>query len=192
VPEGVEPADCTGHRHATFAVAVPDADGNLQRLDLGAPQDGQGHAYYQLGVAPRMTVAVHMHQAGPEAGSPELQVSQMHYESNDDCATVAESLHVIDVEASASRLEVAGKHAFKGTWTAQGADQVRVYLQVPATANGVCTWQWAGKEAASGLAHVVGNGESFLVLFGDPAPGNLALLQDGIPAPTGRPSPDCA
>jgi hypothetical protein len=186
----VDPAACTGHRHATFGVAIPDANGTLQRLDLAAPRTSQGRAYYQLGIAPRMTVAVHMHQNGPEAGDPEEQVSQMHYE-RDACATVAQSLHVLDVEASAARLQVGGLHAAKGNWTTDGEQAVRVYLQRPVTTDDACVWIWQAVDAAQGLAHVVGNGESFLALFGQPSEADLSALESGIPPPMGRPTTTC-
>lgn len=190
VPEGVDAADCVGHRHVTFAVAMPGADGNLQRLDLAEPRDNAGRPYYQLGIASNQDMGLHMHQSGAEAGAGAVPAHQLHMEA-DGCIDIADGLGAVDVTASAEKLTVAGKHARAGSWQAADGQAVHVYLQAPAASGGRCAWTWS-ELGASGLTHVLADGEAFLVLFGDPGAGNVAVLQDGIPAPVSRsPSPTC-
>jgi hypothetical protein len=184
-PEATE-ADCTGHRHVTFSVAKPDEAGNLAIIDLAEPKDLQGRAYYQLGIAPDQGIDIHMHQSGSEAGSAELGPTQLHMES-DGCIDIQRALKAVDMSATASALHVGGEHASKGTWDNGG--RTHVYLQQPS--GSPCAWTWTEVGAAQGLRHVIGNGESFLVLFGDPAEGNVAVLQGAIPEPTGRPIATC-
>lgn len=173
--------DCTAHRHATFAVFTPGPDG-MKRLDMAAPKDAQGRAYYQLGIARNMTLAIHMHQAGAEQGSEELAASQMHYESPGSCGTVIASLAAADVHASAKGLTIAGAHASvgqDGTWPSNATDAVHLYERPP----GSCAWS---ESDLSGLAAVVPDGLSFLVAFGAPTAAQVAAMEAVVPVPVGH------
>jgi hypothetical protein len=183
---------CGGHRHATFAVILPTgANSSLEVLDLAAPRHGNGHAYYQLGLAPGMDLAVHMHQVGPEAGNASLQATQMHYESSGACATVARSLAAVDVNASASSVSVGGRHNSTGAWSVTAANPLAIHLQrgQPA-ADGSCAWGWSPVDVVAGLAHAVADGESFLAVLGPASPGQVAAFQASLPPPMARPR-DC-
>jgi hypothetical protein len=174
--------DCTAHRHATFAVFTPGPDG-MRRLDMAAPKDPRGYAYYQLGIARNMSVAIHMHQAGAEQGSADLAVSQMHYESPGACGTVIASLEAVDVHASSLGLAIAGAHASAGqggSWSSNATHAVRLYTRPPGEA---CAWS---ERTLSGLAEVVPDGLSFLVAFGNPTADQVAGMQAAVPRPLGH------
>jgi hypothetical protein len=174
--------DCRGHRHATFAVFVP-GEGGMRRIDLGAPKDAQGRAYYQLGIAPNMTVAVHMHQQGSEVGSSELATSQMHYESPGSCGTLDASLRSVDMVASDSGLTVAGAHGGvgqAGQWASNATHRVHLSTR---PAGDDCAWS---TEPLAALADDVADGMSFLVAFGAPTPAEVAAMQATVPRPMGH------
>jgi hypothetical protein len=178
-----EPAiDCTSHRHATFAVFTP-GPGGMERLDMAAPKDARGRAYYQLGIARNMTVAIHMHQAGAEQGSAELAASQLHYESPGTCGTVIASLAAADVHASAKGLAIAGAHATvgrDGTWSSNATDAVHLYER---PSDEACAWS---EKDLSGLAAVVPDGLSFAVAFGDPSAAEVSAMEAAVPFPMGH------
>ena len=178
---------CGGHRHATFAVAVPGADGNVTVLDLASPRHANGHAYYQLGLAPGMDHAVHMHQAGPEAGNASLQATQMHYESSGACASVARSLAAIDVAATATSVQVGGRHNATGSWSVSASNPLAVHVQRARAESGRCVWTWSAMDAVAGLAHVVEDGESFVVVLGPASAGQVDALKASLPPPMARP-----
>lgn len=173
--------DCRGHRHATFAVFTPGADGP-RRLNLSAPKDAQGRAYYQLGIAPNMTVAIHLHQSGHEQGSALLGETQMHYESPGRCASLADSLTVIDVAAGAHGLTVGGRHedAGKGHWASNGTAMARLYVR---PLGGSCAWE---EQPIARLDATAADGMSFLVAFGSFGEDEAAAMQAVVPRPEGH------
>jgi hypothetical protein len=174
--------DCTAHRHATFAVFVPGPDG-MRRLDMAAPKDSRGYAYYQLGIARNMTVAIHMHQAGSEQGSTDLAVSQMHYESPGACGTIAGSLAAIDVHADANGLTIAGQHGpvgQGGRWVTNSTHAVHLYTR---PVDESCAWS---ERPLSALDEGVPDGLSFLVAFGSPTAAQATSMQAAVPHPMGH------
>jgi hypothetical protein len=173
--------DCRAHRHATFAVFTPGPDGP-RRLNLSAPKDAQGRAHYQLGIAPNMTVAIHLHQSGHEQGSAALGETQMHYESPGRCASIADSLAVIDVTAGEDGLTVAGQHeaAGKGHWASNATARVHLYVR---PAGEACAWE---EQEMSALGQTVADGMSFLVAFGSPGQAEAAAMQAAVPRPQGH------
>lgn len=174
--------DCTAHRHATFAVFTPGPDG-MRRLNMSAPKDSRGYAYYQLGIARNMTVAIHMHQAGAEQGSADLAVSQMHYESPGTCGTITASLTAADIHASSLGLTISGAHASvgqAGTWNTNATHAVHLYTR---PSDEACVWS---ERPLSGLAEVVPDGLSFLVAFGNPTAAEVSAMQAAVPFPMGH------
>ena len=149
---------------------------------MAAPRDPQGRAYYQLGVARNMTLAIHMHQAGAEQGSAELAASQLHYESPGTCGTVIASLAAADVHASAKGLGIAGEHLAAGqggSWASNATDAVHLYERQPDS----CAWS---EKDLSGLAAVAPDGLSFVVAFGAPTAAHAAAMEAAVPVPMGQ------
>jgi hypothetical protein len=185
---GAPAADpCAGHRHATFAVFAPGPNGT-RLVDMAAPRDAQGRAYYQLGIAPRMTHAVHLHQYPPPQGSPALDPFQVHLESDGACVSFAWVLDTVNVKANATGLAVSGRHEAvgqAGQWVANATEAVHFYVR-----DGGPECEWSERPLAD-LDGDLLDGQSFVVAFGAFDETSAAAMQDRVPAPEGGADAGC-
>ena len=177
---------CRGtHAHATFAV-FGQSGGEPHRIDYAAPRSDQGRAWYDLGVSPTMTLAVHLHQQGAEQGSDALGPAQFHYEAAGRCPTIAQSMAAVETLVEAGGITLFGGHA-RAQQDTMWAGPVRAWLQAPAMGEGGCAWRWAESSTlADWLGHAPKDGEAMLAAAGTFTDAQVAAMQQAVPAPMTR------
>jgi hypothetical protein len=187
-------ASCAGtHAHATFAVFV-EADGRPRRVDYAAPLSERGEPWYDLGASPTMTVAVHLHQQGPEQGADELGPAQFHYESRGRCPTVQASMAAVETRVEAGGITLHGGHATArqdGTWPGPVRTWLQAAMADPGAPEG-CAWAWSELPLQDWLRIAPRDGEALLAAAGDFTPEEVAGMQAQVPAPMTRAPPSCA
>lgn len=178
---------CPGHWHATFAVYVPGANGQPQRIDMASPVSPNGVPYYDLSGAAGMGLAVHMHQSANsmETGSSALGPVQWHFEQDGTCVGVRAALHAIEIDATASSLHLYGGHAQvhqDGTWTANATARLRFFVETKANGN----WTWQERTFDQVKAYQLPDGSSLLVALGNYTDAQIKQMETTLPAPVSR------
>ncbi|MFO1532512.1 MAG: hypothetical protein ABR562_02250 [Thermoplasmatota archaeon] len=187
--------DCPDpHWHATFGLFIPGADGAPERVDFASERTTTGLHYYDWDAHnagtgdPYLSPTLHMHQAGTsqETGSADLGPAQWHMENPGKCIGVKSGLHVIEVDASDSSLNLWGEHKQVsgqfGTFEANETSQLRWFLQ---TAQGT----WSETTWSDLKNHQMQDGESFMGALGHYTDAQIQSMESQIPAPISRPPP---
>lgn len=184
-------ADCPGHWHATFAVFYMGHAGESsshERLDWALAKTPGGRAYYDFGSAPKMSVAVHMHQSGHEEGGEGLGPAQFHFERA-GCTGLADAFAAIDLDLSAAGFAVMPGSPLAATNPdAPTSPAPDAHLLVESRlADG--TWRWSEQGPADGLGRQPRDGERLLLYHGDVDAASVQAMQAAVPIPTNRAAP---
>jgi hypothetical protein len=179
---------CPGHWHATFEVFVPAGPGGAPvKVDMQSPISPNGVPYYDLNGAAGMGLAVHMHQSANsmETGSSALGPTQWHFEQDGTCVGVKAALHAIEIDATATSLNLYGAHAQvhqDHTWTANATAKLRWFTETKVGGN----WTWQERTFDQVKSYQLPDGSSLLVAFGNYTDAQIKQMEQGIPPPISR------
>lgn len=191
-----EGGECPGHWHATQVVFVPNGQKNPDgkdlptRVDWSTPKATSGRQYYDFGVAPKMTLTIHMHQTGPEVGEGVgLGPSQFHFEG-DKCIGVQNAYKAIDLDVSEGRMSLvagsplAANHAAvnpgnAGPWVANDTARLRMFLLESVEDH---KWAWREADVGDHMHYQLPDGASMALIYGDYSDRQIQDMLDQTPA----------